>query len=407
MLNAFDDIRPYNDAEARAVLQRLLGSDEFIRALTVFHFPRLSRMAGFILQGIVRRKLNRMLAPVTRVRQFQEMLEPYIIKMIRRTTENVTWSGGEMLDPDTSYLFLSNHRDIVLDPTLVNYGLHLCGRDTVRIAIGDNLLKKPFVSDLMRLNKSFIVKRSAGSRKEKLAAFKTLSQYITHSLETGNSVWLAQREGRAKDGNDFTDAAIIKMLGFAHRGREFSQMLSTLNIVPVAISYEVDPCDFMKARELYLRSTGKTYVKAREEDLTSIISGIQGWKGRVHVAFGQPVPQETEDVDSCIRLIDRQIHTNYRQFALNYVAYQRLYEHSQPGYPVPELWKQHLSVPRFNKGKALLEERLALCEDEGTRLWLLKLYANPVRNKLAAEEAELPATGPGGAVTGTTQAGGT
>ena len=173
--------------------------------------------------------------------------------MISTTTTKVEFSGLEKLTADQNYLFISNHRDIAMDPAFVNWGLHQQGLDTVRIAIGDNLLKKPFVSDLMRLNKSFIVKRSAKGVREMMAAFKALSGYIKHSLSVEKqSIWIAQKEGRAKDGNDQTDPAILKMLYMNGKGQKlaFSEYMTGLNIVPVSISYEYDPNDVAKANEI-------------------------------------------------------------------------------------------------------------------------------------------------------------
>ncbi|MDF5295506.1 1-acyl-sn-glycerol-3-phosphate acyltransferase, partial [Vibrio parahaemolyticus] len=172
---------------------------------------------------------------------------------LNKTTDGVTFSGLDKLDKNTSYLFVSNHRDIAMDPALVNYGLYQSGHRTVRIAIGDNLLKKPCATELMRLNKSFIVKRSAKAPREMMKALGQLSSYIKHSLDTGNSIWIAQKEGRAKDGNDFTDPAILKMFHVEGRKQKisFGEYTRSLKIVPVSIAYENDPCDIAKAKELY------------------------------------------------------------------------------------------------------------------------------------------------------------
>jgi len=384
-MDAFDEIRPYHDGEVNEVLKRLLHNGDFIRALTSFNFPKLSRIAGPLLTFAVRHRLSEKLKHVQSVWGFQRLIEPYMIKMIQRTTQDINWSGLESLSKDRAYLFLSNHRDIVLDPALVNYGLHQDGRDTVRVAIGDNLLGKPYISDLMRLNKSFIVNRSAKARKEKIDALKTLSAYITHSVETGHSVWLAHREGRAKDGNDHTDSAIIKMLYFSHKNSSFAQMLEVLNIVPVSISYELNPCDFMIAKELYLRETTGEYVKAEEEDLHSMVSGIQGQKGRVHVTFGNRLSADTLDAMSCAEIIDRQIHHNYQLYPINYAAYSRLGEEGDEEYSTALLSEDIApDSAAIQKGQSLLNERLALC-DEKAQPWLLKLYANPVKNRLAAD----------------------
>lgn len=385
-MDSFDDIRPYHDDEVGPVLQGLLHNKELVSALASFNFPKLYQFCGPLMRVIVRSILARKLSGANTVKAFQELIEPYMIKMIQRTTENVSWSGLDKLSKDKSYLFLSNHRDIVLDPALVNYGLHQDDRDTARIAIGDNLLSKPYISDLMRLNKSFIVKRSATTRKEKVDALKTLSAYITHSVETKNSVWLAHREGRAKDGNDATDSAIIKMLYFSHKAEGFEHMLKALNIVPVSISYELDPCDFMKAKELYFRENRGEYVKAKGEDLHSIISGIQGQKGRVHVTFGDPIETDIPDANSCTAVVDKQIHHYYQLYPINYVAYARLQAQGDENYNVENSWGTLISITAIQRGETLLDERLEKCEEE-EKNWLLKLYANPVKNRLIADQA--------------------
>ena len=178
-------------------------------------------------------------------------------KMIDTTVSGLSVSGLDQLSPDQSYVFVSNHRDIAMDPALVNWVLHLNQHQTLRVAIGDNLLTKPYVSDLMRLNKSFIVNRSATAPREKLKAAKHLSSYIHHSItEDRQNIWIAQREGRAKDGLDRTNSAVIGMLGLSKaKPVPLADHIKTLNIVPVSISYEYDPCDEAKAKELYMQQT--------------------------------------------------------------------------------------------------------------------------------------------------------
>ena len=211
-----------------------------------------------------------MLAKRTRhfktIDDFQASLEGIVTHMLRSSTDGFSWSGLESLDPTRAYLFVANHRDIALDSILLNYALHQAGFPTARVAIGDNLLSTEAAADLMRLNKSFIVRRSVTGLREQLAAFTLTSAYIHHSLEEGASVWIAQREGRAKDGQDRTDPAIIKMFFVSQRkgSRSFPEVMSDLSIVPVAASYELDPCDVAKARASWQsqrrrRRRGKTF----------------------------------------------------------------------------------------------------------------------------------------------------
>lgn len=317
----FREIRPYNDDEVPGVVAGLLENREFISAICQFRFPRLSRFLAPLLRLLVRRVLAGQLAGVRTIDDMQQLIAHYMGKMIKRTTARLSYSGLDRLDPAKAYLFISNHRDIAMDPAFVNWGLFHQGMQTVRIAIGDNLLKKPYVSDLMRLNKSFIVKRSVKGR-EKLTALMELSGYISHSIDTGHSIWIAQREGRAKDGNDYTDPAILKMLYMAKKKqkRAFPDAVRELSIVPVAISYEYDPCDRFKARELHELATRGEYQKGRYEDIESIAEGIVGYKGDVHVAFGEPMSGDYESAEALAEAIDRAIIGNYHLHASNRLA---------------------------------------------------------------------------------------
>src|SRR5690606_30812757 len=222
---------------------------------------------------------------------------------------------------------ISNHRDIAMDPAFVNLARHQRRMDTVRIAIGDNLLSKPFASDLMRINKSFIVKRSATGRREKLAALTTLSRYIRHSILVDRAcVWIAQREGRAKNGVDRTETALVKMLALGRdRAQPFGEAIAALNLVPVSIAYCFDPCDLDKARELHERETTGSYQKRPHEDLASIYKGIVGDKGAVHVAFGEPLAAPLADDDEVAAWLDRQIVGRYRLQPTNLIAWRRLH----------------------------------------------------------------------------------
>jgi len=310
----FDDIRPYLDEEVPAVVSRLARDPVLIRAAASFAAPTLSRWIGPVIQAWIGFRLRRLLAPVATVTDFQRLLARAFAWMIQATTDGFTVSGVEHIDPATRYLFISNHRDIALDSAFVNFALHLEGHPTTRLAIGDNLLETGFAADIMRLNKGFLVKRKV-TGKAAFAAMLQTSQYIRHSLEEGESVWIAQREGRAKDGWDRTDAAIIKMFALAFRKEaELAEVVSRLGILPVAISYELDPCDVAKARELSVRSRGDAYHKEPGEDLASVVRGVSGPKGRVHLHFGTPLSRQFADADAVAAEIDRQIVEGYRLF---------------------------------------------------------------------------------------------
>lgn len=360
----FQSIRPYRDNEVEAVLQRLIRDDECISALTRYQFPRASGPLGWLLKPMVRIAVAARVGDIEDVHGFQMMVADYMQKMIARTTTRVSCSGLERLDPNESYLFVSNHRDIAMDPAFVNWVRHQGGMSTVRIAIGDNLLRKPYVSDLMRLNKSFIVNRSAKGR-EMMTALTQLSSYIDHSVCNGHSVWIAQREGRAKDGNDQTDPALMKMFYMSHRKqRSLSEMVGRLNIVPVAISYELDPCDALKAEELAAVALHGAYEKSEFEDIASIVRGITGNKGAVHVGFGEPLQGEFESPEALAEEIDRQIYLNYRLHPSNLAAAG---ENVTP------------------EQQAAFDQRMNAVSDEA-RPFLQAMYANPVRNYHQAQQ---------------------
>ncbi|WP_426416406.1 1-acyl-sn-glycerol-3-phosphate acyltransferase [Aestuariirhabdus sp. LZHN29] len=376
-MDTYKDIRPYRDHEVREVLDRLLQDDAFIGTLSRFRFPRLSQWFPFVLHPLVRKILQRELSSVSDVHSLQVKVEGYVERTLRKTTTEVTFEGLDRLQPDRPYLFMANHRDIVMDPTLVNFAIYHQGLKTPHIAIGDNLLKQPFVSDLMRLNKSFIVNRSAQGRREKLAAFQQLSGYINDSIAEGDSIWIAQREGRAKDGNDQTDSAIIKMLAISQKGHPFNEVIERLHIVPVSISYEFDPCDKLKARELYETEAHGSYTKQENEDDRSIVTGIVGFKGRVHLAFGEPLGDGFEDARQVAAAVDRHIWQSYRLFPINYLAFKYLqaeYDDIEPvTFGAGELGSDA-------DGKEF-EERLRLCPVDHRHRWL-QMYAAPVVNRL-------------------------
>mgnify|MGYP003593933261 CR=1 FL=1 len=375
----FAQIRPYNDGEVRGVLDRLLRNGEFIAAITRLRFPRAGGALGALLRPLVRFCLGRQLAGVASVAGFQQVVEKYMTAMIEASTTDFTVSGLERLDRARACLFIGNHRDIALDPAFVNYALYANGCDTVRIAIGDNLLTKDYAADLMRLNKSFIVRRSAKGPRQMLAAYQELSGYIRHSLvEERSSIWIAQREGRAKDGWDRTEPAIIKMLCISKpRETTVAGHVRALNIVPVSISYEWDPCDAAKARELYLRATEGAYEKEEHEDVASIARSITSPKGAVHVSFGEPLAGDFAGPDEVAAEIDRQVLSLYRVQPSNVAAFRLLHER------LPEGFADDAAVAAAD---AVLHARLDALPAEH-RPYLLAMYANPLLNRAAFDAA--------------------
>jgi len=379
MMDEFEAIRPYSDTEVPAVMARLFADREFLDILAHFRFPRLAGPMGWMLKPLIAQRLRREFASIHSVDTLQARIEMYLDRTIERATDGISYSGLDKLQHGCAYLFLANHRDIVMDPAFVNYALYQARMRTPRIAIGDNLLQRPFVSDLMRLNKSFIVRRSVTGRREKLAAYQLLSAYINHSIRNdGESIWIAQAEGRAKDGDDRTDSAILKMLHMSRKDEPFAEALAALRPTPVSISYEYDPCDQAKARELYIRATTGTYTKAPGEDDTSIALGITGYKGRVHVSFGTPISEIPNDPKQLATEIDQQILGDYRLFPVNYLAY-RIWDGRDPALPVPEL-AQLFSQEEIGRAEAEWGKRLAACPSV-QQPYLIQQYATPVRNQ--------------------------
>ncbi len=379
-MEQFDEIRPYHDNEVRPTLNRLITDNNFLNIMARHSHPVLTKKCGRLMEWLTGVIVRRQLRGINDIRGLQGIIEPYLGKIIDNTTSRVSFSGLDKLMKGKPYLFLSNHRDIVLDPALVNYGVYRHGMETPRIAIGDNLLSRPFVSDLMRLNKSFIVKRSVSGRREKLKAYQTLSAYIHHSIDTGHSIWIAQSEGRAKDGNDQTDTAIIKMLHMSKKGKDisFSNSIRSLNIVPVAISYEYDPCDQKKAFELYNTEQAGHYQKARDEDMLSIATGIEGFKGHVHVAFGSQLTENLDNATDVSQAVDDQIHSLYKLHPSNYIAWDLIKE-DYPDIKVPDIKDIYPNKDIDDKRQEFLQ-RLNRSPKNHQR-WLLNMYGRPIINR--------------------------
>lgn len=365
IVEPYYDIQPYKDEDVPAALERLIQDQEFINAIVHYKYPVLSNFIGIVLKMLVKRHIRRRLwANIKTIDDFQLHVAEYMKFMLKHSCEGLTHSGLEKLDKNKSYLFISNHRDIAMDPALVNWCLHTSGFKTVHIAIGDNLLKKPCATELMKLNKSFIVKRSAKAPREMLAAFGQLSAYIKHILDQKDSIWIAQKEGRAKDGNDKTDPAILKMFYMEGRKRKqtFSDYIAELQIVPVAISYENDPLDLVKAKEIYQKEIDGSYIKSEFEDIENIIEGIVGNKRRIHVAFGDVIDNSFDTPQALAKEIDRQIYQNYHLFPVNYAAAN----------------VEHESLTENEKN--LFQRKLVLLSDPIVKI-ITKMYAKPLINR--------------------------
>lgn len=373
MSDPFAAIRPFNDDEVRPTIDRLLASPDFLTALVRLRLGDGARPFAWLLRPLAAAYVRWQARGVDTVHDLQMRMKGYLDRMIEETTAGFTVSGLEHLDPERAHLFISNHRDIAMDPAFTNYALHLAGHRTLRIAIGDNLLTERWVADLMRLNKSFIVQRSARGPRELLAASRLLSQYIRQSIQVdGEPVWIAQREGRAKDGRDRTEAAVIKMLSLSRdkTSETFGDHIASLRIVPVAISYELDPCDALKAHELAQRHATGTYAKADREDVTSIGRGIAGSKGRVHVAFGTPIGSDVETPADVAAEIDRQIIGNYRLRPPNLWAWRDLEGSGDP---------DGITIHEGSCSEAAFRGRMEMMPEED-RAYALAAYANALRS---------------------------
>lgn len=312
----FDDIRPCRDDEVQSELKKIVSDDLVLNSILKFRYPVSYKPFSFILKPLVKAYLSKKIKNIKTIRDFQLIVADFVKNMSEKTTDGVELVGFDRLEKNKGYLFISNHRDISLDPAYIDYALFESKLDTVRIAIGDNLLRMPAATSLMRLNKSFIVKRSIEAPREKLKAFNQLSSYIGLSIEEGNSVWIAQREGRAKDGNDKTEEAVLKMIGLYGRQKkmDFASYMKSLNIIPVSITYEYDPNDLNKANELYQKKANGEYKKDQFEDIDTIARGIREYKGRVKLVAGEPIKDGFETAEELAAIIDKFIWSNYELY---------------------------------------------------------------------------------------------
>lgn len=394
-VDSFEAIRPYVDAEVPSVIKRLVNSEALLQGIIHVRYPKVPRYLEKPLARFLRYRIQKALSNVNTVAQFQSLMGAFLEKTIDSTMTEFTFGGLDQLTSDKPYLFISNHRDITLDSALLNYALIQNGHESAEIAIGDNLLVNPLVADLLRLNKSFVVNRSAKGIKEKYRALTQLSHYIFKAHENNRSIWIAQREGRAKDGADVTDPAILKMLHVwaKKQGLSFSEAIRHFNIVPVSVSYEYDPCDGLKAAELAAREQAN-YVKNAAEDFQSIMRGISQPKGRVHLQFGDVLTGDYETPEAAAAAIDEQIVSNYRLYPSNLFACDQLLHSQQPLKYLRELsaeklqqWLDSSGLNQMNVSAQDLaqqakefKERLSTYSEQ-VQHYMLEMYANPVINK--------------------------
>lgn len=369
----FDDIRPYYEEEIPAAMQRIATSDVF---------PLL---ASFVYPGESIEKIRERVCAFTTTKEFQhDTMRRVNEQVIARSTTGATISGLDRLDPDKNYLFVSNHRDIMLDASLLQYFFVINGFETTEITFGANLMMNPVVIDVGKSNKMFRVERPGGDLKEFYRKSLHLSEYIRYTIkEKKQSVWIAQRNGRTKNGIDATDQGIIKMFCMSEPHNKI-KALADLHIAPVAISYEWEPCDILKALELY-ESQYTRYTKKPGEDLNSILTGIMQQKGRVHIELCQPISvaelsafenqTNNEYHKSVAKLIDRRINTNYRLYPNNYIAHDLLYGNTK----YRDMYTDE-QYETFQKRLSKLD-KYDTCDIDRLKEIFVGIYSNPVDNR--------------------------
>jgi hypothetical protein len=375
----FDPIRSYLDHEYTQVAERLIPNKEFMALMQ------------FLQPDWTPRQIIKSLKSFDSIKSFQSgFIHRAIRNLVKRNDIKLSFSGFEKLNPAKSYLFISNHRDIILDSAFLNILLFEHQHNTTEIAVGNNLLLKPWIEDLVKLNKSFVVHRDVSPR-QLYEYSQRLSAYMRQSiLQRQTSVWIAQREGRTKDGNDQTQVSLLKMLSISGDDKNLPGNLGELHIVPVSISYEFDPCDTLKVEEQYKKMMNPNYKKSTQDDLRSMVMGITSQRGGIHIAIGDEISedlvklsdlgQKNEYFKKVAELIDDQIRTNFKLWPTNYIAFDVLSGTS-------DNVEKYSEEERLNF-EAYLENVLLPLEAHRAEIqnMFLKIYANPVSNFLAVQQ---------------------
>lgn len=371
----FEEIRPLYDEEVPEMIATLLEE------------PIIKNFVSYLAPEMTFDEFKQQVSQMKTKYDFQtKVIAPFLWRLAEKTTTSLDISGIEELDKDDSYTFISNHRDIVLDAAFLSILLFKSGRNSVEVAIGDNLLVYPWIRGLVRLNKSFIVKRDVPVR-QLLEVSRRLSSYIHFALKIkGESVWIAQREGRSKDSTDRTQEGLIKMLAMGG-GKDIRKSIQSMNIAPVAISYEYDPCDYLKAKEFQEKRDDAEYKKAKKDDLVNMQTGLSGFKGRVHFQVAGLLKDEFDaiapDLDkgstvtAIAALIDRMIHRNMRIYEVNYIAFDLLNETEKyAGFYTTE---QKEAFERYISNQVSKIELLTK-DEPFLRRKMLEMYSNPLIN---------------------------
>ena len=377
----FDEIRPYTSEELPQIFEELIAD------------PAFQAVASFVMPDVPLDKLFAILRQCkTNLDVQKKIFYSLLHGIMDKHSDGFDLDASALPNKQTPYTFISNHRDIVLDPGFLSVGLLDNGfPTTVEIAIGDNLLIYPWIKKLVRVNKSFIVQRALSMR-QMLESSARMSRYIHFAItEKKENVWIAQREGRAKDSDDRTQESVLKMLAMGGNGHIIDR-LKELNIAPVAISYEYDPCDFLKAQEMQQKRDIPGFKKTQEDDLQNMKTGIFGYKGHVHFHATACINEELEQLRNLpkteifthiAQLIDRKIHANYRLYPGNYIACDELEGSNR--------YADRYTTADKERFEAYLQQKLALIQlpdkDETfLRNRILTMYANPVINHRKATE---------------------
>ncbi len=367
----FDEIRPYNDDEVPQVINSLVKTKDFIRFAKWF-FPSKS-VKSLITE----------LSKIKTIHDFQlTFIYPILENVINQSITKLTFSGIDNVRPNTPYIFITNHRDIILDSALLNYILYQNGFQTAEIAIGSNLLINKWITDLVKLNRTFIVQRNVPGRKLYHYSF-ILSKYIRYTItEKKRSVWISQREGRTKDGDDKTQISLIKMFNISGE-KDWVSNYKEVNILPVTINYEIEPCDIEKVKELYEKAHNKDYKKTQLDDLNQMIGGMLAPKGKVHLTFGEPLNPKIPYLSSfpkrkffqnLAKLVDTEIYKGYKLLPFNFVAADVVFDDIN--------FSQYYTKEDKERFLHMMHEKLSKIDGDRKELerLFLNIYANPVKN---------------------------
>ena len=378
----FSDIAPFDDSQFKEKMAQLVKEPGFEHAVK------------YVMPEVDFSQFVRNLLAVPDKETFQkQVMRPFIEMLMRKTTNGITFGGIENIVPGVSNTYITNHRDIVLDASFLNYCLLKNDIRTSEVAIGNNLLIYEWITDLVKLNKSFIVKRNLRLT-QALEAAKQLSAYIHYAINTKHeSVWIAQREGRAKDSNDVTQESLVKMLGL-NGGGTVAHNVMEINLLPVSISYEYDPNDYLKAREFLLKRLDPEFKKCQHDDLLSMETGLLGHKGRVHFQFSpclnsrlEPLESSTDKIDTVKQIcsmVDNAIHSGYKIFPVNYIAHDLLHHSQEYEAMYTSEEKSAFEVYVNTQLDKVKLPDISTLDCEFMHEMMLQMYANPLRNKLQA-----------------------